>query len=315
MSVIVIRLHPKDPTTGALFTDALEGLQVEIADRSFGDPAGTDAGHVLGTATYDPADPASTIVQHVELLPPPPVGVFAPTTVATAAVEIPDPLPFPEYQTPDLRLTVTRTIAPDPPQTIVVKDVNFNVDVAAGLLPAANTPAAYEALGPVALYLAVPKALIGLPPGTAYLDIPTDGSALSYAGVLAAMQNVVAADPGGAVDLTALTPAQCRHIGWEIVSNRTLDPLPDPGLLQKLYRTPGNDDTARKNFESNLLTYYAVHSTKAEVLAKFVYSVSAALACQADTQSATQVGLSIPVFPGLTFGGGNVPTVSVVVSQ
>lgn len=307
VSVLVIRLHPKNAVNAADFEPYLEGLQIQIADRSFGDPKGVDPGHALGTAVYDPTDPNSTIVQHEDII--------GPTTVATAAIEVPDPLPFNEYLNPDLRLTVTRTTGGNPPQIVVVKDVNFNVDIMSGSLPATNTWDLYAALTPVALYVALPPPLVGLPPGTAYLDIPADGSALPFAAVLGAMQTVVAADPGGAVDLTALTPAQCQHIAWEIVSNRTLDPLPDPGPLENLYRKPGDDATARRNFESDLLTYYAVHSTRAEVLAKFVYAVSAALACQVTTQNATKVGLTIPVFPGLDFPSGAIPQVSVVISQ
>lgn len=307
MSVIVIRLHPKNPVDAVDFEPYLTGLRIAIADRSFTDPKGVDAVHQLGVAEYDPADPNSTIVQHVE-------AAVGPTTVATAAIEIPDPLPFAEYLTPDLRVTVTRTPPNKPTQTIAVKDINFNVGVRAGSLPPANSAVVYAQLSPVALYIPLPPPLAGLPPGTAYLDIPTDGSALPYDAVLNAMQIVVAADPGGGIDLAALTPAQCQHIAREIVANRTIDPLPDPGPLQNLYRKPGNAD-ARRDFESALLTYYVVRSTRAEVLAKFVYSVSAALACQATSQATTQVGLTLPVFPGLDFASGAVPQTSVVVSQ
>jgi hypothetical protein len=318
VSLIVIRLHPEKPTNGADFTGDLDGLRIDVADRSFGDPDGRLPSHVLGTAFYDPTDANSTIVQHVEagppLGPPPAPPSIVPGSVATAAIQV--AAPANEYLGPDLRLTVTRTVA-GVTTPIAVKDLNYNVEVAPVSMPAVNAPGAYAALAPVAAYIAVPPSLSGLPAGTTFLEVPTDGTPPPYAAVLTAMQAVVAQDPGAAspADITALTPAQCRHIAREIVFNRILEPLPQPSKpLEQLYRDTGADETARRQFEADLITYYAVHSTRAEVLAKFVYGVSAALACQATTVAATHVGLTLPVFPGLTIPGGQ-STESVVVTQ
>jgi hypothetical protein len=314
VSVIVIRLHPVKPTSGASFMSYLEGLTIEVSDRSFSDPDGRAGGSVLGTAVYDPNDPNATIVQHVEVKLPYTGDLAA---VATAAIEIADPLPATEYLGLDLALTVTRTISGDT-TPVAAKDLNYNIDLDAGPLPAAPTPAAYAALSPPAMYLALPPSLSGLPAGTTFLDVPTDGTPPPYKAVLKAMQTVVAKDPGPGTppDLAALTPVQCRHIAREIVFNRLLDPLPEPGTdLESLYRDVGSDDTTRQQFEADLTSYYAVHTTKAEVLAKFVYGVSAALACQATTKATTNVSLTVPVFPGLPSTGAGSATISVVVTE
>ncbi|MFE0458303.1 hypothetical protein ACFW1A_03455 [Kitasatospora sp. NPDC058965] len=312
MPVLVIRLHPDKPTSGANFTSYLTGLKIEVSERSFGDPDGRAAGSVLGSAHYDPADPAATVVQHLDTLP------FAgPAPAATAAVVVAAPPAVPEYLGPNLALTVTRTVG-GVPTPIVVKDLNYDVDLDAGPLPVLADPVLYAALGPTALYLALPPSPAGLPVGTAVVDLPTDGSAPSFTAVQKAVEAVLAKDPGAAhpVDITALTPAQCRHIAREIVFNRTLNPLPQPPQpLESLYRDVGSDDTARRQFEGDLVSYYAVHGTEADTLAKYVHGVSTALACAAKSHAAAQVGLAVPVFPGLSSSAGTSAAIPVVVSQ
>ncbi|MET8150881.1 hypothetical protein ACIBSW_18875 [Actinoplanes sp. NPDC049668] len=310
MSVIVVRLHPEKPTSGIKFTDYLEGLTVEVRDRSFADPDAKKPGALLGTAFYDPADPNSTIYQHNDPGPP------GPGPVATAAVQVPAPGAG-EYLSRDLRLVVTRTVNGET-TPVSAKNFNFNVELAPGSLPNPPTASSYAALDPVAAYVALPAPLVGLPPGTTFLDVPADGTPPPFDAVLKAMQTVVAQDPGpgNPPDLAALTPAQSRHLAREIVYNRILEPLPEPSKpLEYLYRDAGADETARRQFEADLVTYYAVHSTRAEVLAKYVYGVSAALACEQKAKAATQVALTVPVFPGLALPSGGVPTVTVVVSQ
>lgn len=306
MSLIVIRLHPQDPTDGITFQAALEGLEIKVAERSFADPKGTV--HVLGTAKFDPADPNATILQHLHLPP----TVF-PRPAATALVFIPDPFGFPEYVGPDLVLTITRTVAPNPPQTILFKEINYNVDIVPGPLPPPD-PFVYMSLFPVSLYVTLPKAQVGLGPNIAFLDIPTDGTPPPFQAVLDAMNKVLAKDPNAPVDLTKLTVEQCRHIANEIVSNRVLDPLPAPPMpLEELYE-PGHD-TERRQFEADLLTYGTTHTTRAEVLTKFIYSVSAALACEALSNTVTEIGFSFPILPGLAPQGGKVAEATVVITQ
>jgi len=309
VSVIVIRLHPTKPTDGLTFEQSLEGLTITVADRSFADPQGT--AHVLGTAVYDPPPPANpTIVQHQMSFMDP-----TPAPVATAAIEVPDPLGYAEYGNPDLRVTIER--APSgggATETILNHDINFNIDLATVPMPAGPDPIAYMQLGPVSLYLAIPPSSIALGPGVAFLEVPTDGSPPPYQAVHDAVTTVLAADPTGAVDLTALTVDQCRQIANEIVNNRMLDPLPVPKTaLEQLYGGGHEDD--RRQFESDLQTYYTVHNTRADVLTKFIYSMSAALACEQRTNAATQVGFSFPILPGLTPTGLKVAQATVVVSQ
>jgi hypothetical protein len=307
MSLLVIRLHPLEPTTGANFQAYLEGLEIKVAERSFADPKGTV--NVLGTARSSP--PPASIVQHVDLFPFPTLR-----PAATALILVPDPFPFIEYRTPDLVLTITRTVPPNPAQTIIHREINFNVDVAPGAAVPAPNPIVYESIVPTSLYLGLPKPLVGLGPGVAVLEVPTDGTPPPFQAVLNAMNVVLAADPNAPVDLTKLTVEQCRHIAREIVSNRTLSPLPvpPPGIpLDELY--DGGNETERKQFEAELLTYYAVHNTRAEVLTKFIYSVSAALACEKLTEDVTQVGFTFPILPGLAPQGGKIPEATVVITQ
>ena len=308
MSVIVIRLHPDKPTDGITFEQSLEGLTITVADRSFADPKGTV--NVLGTAVYDPAHPANdTIVQHqMSLLDP------TPAPVATAAIEVPDPLGYAEYGNPDLTVTIQRTPSGGgATETILNHDINFNIDLAPSPLPGAD-PISYMSLSPVSFYLTIPPSSIALGPGVAFLELPTDGTAPPYQAVHDAVTTVLAADPSVAVDLTTLTVDQCRQIANEIVNNRTLDPLPLPKTpLEQLYSGGHEDD--RRQFESDLQTYYTVHNTRADVLTKFIYSMSAALACEQRTNAATQVGFSFPILPGLTPTGLKVAQATVVVSQ
>jgi hypothetical protein len=310
VSVIVIRLHPVEPTDGTSFTPYLKGLAIKVSDRSYADPKG--ATKVLGTAKYIAAgDPKATIVQHVD----PVTGLDMP--VATAAIEVAKPLPFKEYMGPDLVLTITRTVAPNPAQTIITHEINFNVDLAKGKIPSPNDPLDFAALSPVALYLALPKPLVGLAAGTAYLEISADGTPPPFDAVRNAVETVMKKDPKvppPPLDLTRLTPEQCQHLAWEIVSNRTLDPLPEPSKpLEQLYS--GGDETARRKFESELLTYYTVHNTRVDVLTKFIYSMSAALACEQTTKEATRIGMTFPILPGLSSTGDRVAETTVVISQ
>jgi hypothetical protein len=308
VSVIVIRLHPDKPTDGMTFEQSLEGLTITVADRSFTDPKGT--ANVLGTAVYDPSHPANdTIVQHqMSLLDP------TPAPVATAAIEIADPLGYSEYGTPDLTLTVQRTPSGGgAAETIVNHDINFNIDLASGPLPAPD-PVDYMQLDPVSLYLTIPPSSVALGPGVAFLEVPTDGTPPPYDAVHQAVTTVLAADPGGVVDPSALTVDQCRYIANEIVNNRMLDPFPVPSKpLEQLYAGGAEDE--RRQFESDLQTYYTVHNTRADVLTKFIYSMSAALACEQRTAAATAVGFSFPILPGLTPKGLKVAEATVVVSQ
>ncbi len=314
--LIIIRLHPANPTDGASFTGYLTGLTITVSDMSVANPQGVN--NPIGTAFYNPADPTSTIVQHfLSILPPPPVLA----AVATAAIVInpaKEPPAYPEYVTSDLRLTITRG-----PLTIVDQSLNYNVGVDTGaVVPAGLDPAQYAALGPVALYLALPNPGVGLDPSLAYVNVPTDGSPPGYDELLAAIQKVYAKDPGGVFDINSppLTAAQARHIAYEILSNRQLNPLPSPPEpLEALYTLPNASssstvETDRQQFESNLTTYYATNNTQAEVLAQYVFALSAALVCEKQTNNATNAGFELPVLPGIAGSSGKTTETDVILS-
>lgn len=319
MSVIVIRLHPEKPTAGDSFKDYLTDLEIKVTERSFTSPKGTEAtATVLGTAKYiAEGDPAATIIQHVSFpaIPPP---AFVRQPVATAAIAVADPFPFKEYDNPDLRLTITRGTGSSK-RTILDQDINFNVGLTPGALPASN-PVAYAALSTVALYLPLPKPLVGLGAGVAYLEVPSDGTPPPFQAVFDAVKLVLQKDPAppsaAALDalMRSLTEEQCRHIAFEIASNRTLDPLPSPKKsLEELYS--GSAEQERREFEADLKTYYTVRNTRADVLAKFIFSMSAALACTQRTKDATQVGFTLPILPGLAPAGTKVAKTTVVISK
>jgi hypothetical protein len=309
--LIIIRLLPAEPTDGASFTGYLTGLNITVSDMSFANPLGTN--NPIGTAFYDPADPTSTIVQHV--MPLPLLGLAA---VATAVIVInpaKEPPAYPEYVTSDLRLSITRGT-----QTVVDQSLNYNVGVDTGaVVPPGQDPVAYGTLGPVALYLSLPDAGVGLEPSRAFVNVPTDGSPPNYDELLAAVQKVYAKDPGGVFDINSppLTVAQARHIACEILWNRDLNPLPaPPDAIEQLYTvgTGQAPDTDRQQFESDLAAYYATNNTQAEVLAQYVFALSAALGCEKTTNSATNADFELPVLPGVATSSGKIAETDVILS-
>jgi hypothetical protein len=206
-----------------------------------------------------------------------------------------------EYQTADLLLKIARNDIP-----IADSSINYNVDEDLGFtLPLPKVPAKgdsaatvaskaaeYMKLSPVSLYWALP--FFDTDPNKAHLSVPTDGTPPNFGQLRTAVETVLAADPTGTVDLTKLTVEQCRNIAYEIVWNRILLPLPVPPkakdpveqqfALEVLYTKPASDDDdrtkRRQQFESDLTKYYVTNDGQADVLTKYVYALSAALACQ-----------------------------------
>lgn len=305
--LIILRLHPVDPTDGPSFTSYLTDLSITVYDRSFADPKGKTT--VLGTAVYDPDPSKSTILQHHVLVPPPP----GPAPVATAMAVMNVPPGYHEYVNPDLRLSVKRGT-----RTLVDQRLDYNVDVARGVPLPPQNPGAYAGLAPVAAYVALPDPGVGLDPSRAYVSLPADGSPPNFDDLKAAVLKVLAQDPGGAPDVTALTPAQCRHIAYEIAYNRDLDPLPAPlRSLEEMYTAPVDDDAEadRKKFEADLLTYYSLHNGQAETLSKYVFALSAALRCEKMSDDAAHAGFAFPVLPGVAASAGKIAESSVVLSK
>jgi hypothetical protein len=317
VSLIILRLCPKTPTDGTSFTGYLTGLSITVSDMSVKNPEGKS--NPIGTAFYDPANPASTIVQH--FMPTLPPGQLA--AVATAAIVVTTPPGYPEYDTSDLRLAITRE-TPTGTETLVDANLDYNVAVDTSQpLPALGDAAGYASLGPTALYLALPPGGAALGAHRAYVDIPNDGSPPNYDQLYNAVVTVLKSDPGAQPDMDALirslTVAQCRHVAAEIVWNRKLSPLPAPppsDSLEQYYTAPGssNFDDQRQQFEGNLTAYYAENNAQVDVLAKYVYALAAALACQKMTDDATQAGFQFPVLPGTTSDGAKVAQASVILS-
>jgi hypothetical protein len=309
--LIIIRLVPATPVTGLDFTNYLKGLKIVVTDMSFQNPKGT--GNVIGSAFYDPLDATSTIVQHII-----PAFPFPPAAVATAAIVITEPAGYKEYETADLRLTITRGVAPNV-ESIVDQSVNYNATIdKGGVVPGTHDPTLYAVLGPTALYLSLPDPGIGLDPNRAHVNVPTDGSPPNYDELLAAVLKVVGEDPGaGSYNVAALTPLQSRHIANEIIANRDLNPLPlPPDTLEELYTQPAAAglDNDRKKFEADLTTYYTTTGMQAEVLAKYVFGVSAALACEILTNNVAHVGFAVPVLPGTGSAGAKIAEMELILS-
>jgi hypothetical protein len=216
-------------------------------------------------------------------------------------------------------------------QTLVDTSLNYNVALQTGVTPLPgndliNAPLQYAGVVPlgftiVALYLAIPAGGVGVGPGQAWVDIPGDGAPPNYDQLFTAMKTVLDADPGvGLYDMKRLTADQCRHVAYEIMWNRTLNPLPllAAGGLETDYTMPGaspGHDIDRKQFESDLVTYYTTTNTQAETLAKYVYALSAALACQQKTDDAKQVGFALPILPGTGGTSGKVAETDVILSS
>lgn len=303
--LIILHLHPEEPTSGADFAGYLSNLTIEAFDVSFAHLGGQP----IGTASFNPVPALSSIIQHVRMEGVPPG--LEPQAVATAVIEV--NAPWPEYTTSDVFLRVRRGS-----KRIAVNAINYNVAIRdVSSLPA---PEAYASLAPVGLYLSLPPPGRELDPSDAYVELPKDGSPPNFADLKGAIEKVLAKDPGAGAppELTQLTSAQCRHIAREIAWNRHLDPLPlPPRSLGEMYTAPvgGDADTARKTFEAELVRYRAVLDSRAEVLARYIFSLSAALACEKKSRDAGLAGFHFPVRPGATTPAGKIKDAKVVLEN
>ena len=309
--LVIVRIRPEKPTDGSSFAESLTGLTLELFDRSFAYPNG---GRKIGGASFDQPDrQAGVIVQHA--YPPDVVDELVLQAVATAVVVVDHDTP--EYQTADVLLKAARGDV-----SVAVNSVDYNVDESVRhSLPLPPLPdssdtagqtyqklAAYETLAPTALYLALP--VVDSDPTRAHLDIPKDGTPPSFTELRTAVEKVLSADPTGTVNLASLSAEQSRNIAYEIVWNRNQLPLPTvPGgndqadNLAQLYTQPGSDDKdvaqSRQQFEADLTSYYTTNNGLADQLTKYVYSLSAALACQVDADQAARVAFAFPMMlPG-----------------
>ncbi|GAA2443725.1 hypothetical protein GCM10010191_70430 [Actinomadura vinacea] len=335
MALIVIRLHPAEPTKGTDFTPYLDGLEIEAFDLSMASPL---EGASLGVATYRaPVDPPPTdpfrpnqnsdIVQHwgpEEVQPPPPLPVpdeFK--AVATAVIRVPSTGEA-EHSAPDLRLVIRRN-----GNTIVHRQSYFNVPVD----PQQNRPPRrnFPDIPTSSLYLTLPAPGTGLDTDD-YVEVPSDGTPPRFTDLRNAVQAVLDGDPGSAAPLPIadLTPLQARHVAYEIVWNQSFRPLPAPKArfigphasreLDALYTLPDSgreqgDEVSRATFEGDLDSYYATGNADSERLAPFVYALAAALRAEAMSTAAAKAGLLMPVSLAQAPSGARFKSVRVVLAS
>ena len=308
MSLVVIRLRPAEPVEEGDFNGYLDGLLIKAYDLGI---------NALDGDLIGQADTSTGIAQHskevsIPSVPPaPPTQVSVPMAAATAVIEVDSG--GPEHDSSDLRLEITRNGG-----TIVHDEVYFNVPTAPGSLP---DPEDFQALEPSSLFLALPPPGQEVGPGDAYVALPADGTPPRFDDLLAAVNIVLAGDPGGAPDPAALTPPQASHVAAEIVWNQKFRPLPEPSAatLEQMYTLPDSDDDevagARSQFEGELAAYYATGSAEAMQLAGFVAAVAAAVGEQSLSEEAQRVGFLLPVLPGVTETGAQIKSVRVLLTD
>jgi hypothetical protein len=154
----------------------------------------------------------------------------------------------------------------------------------------------------------------GIPDGTTVLDVNPSGSP----GQVILNQEVSATVASGIPiifkpNLATLSFDQCRNIAFEIIWSQQ-PPVPSPPeALEDIYTNPPNSGVLlsgssgstpnqhegdRQQFEAQLKSYYAVPDTTADRLTHFVYALSAAVAAEQFSLSASQAVLEFPVNPG-----------------
>jgi hypothetical protein len=323
--LLVLRLHPIEPTEGETFEDYLTGLTITVHDLAFvapddPDPAkrGKIEARLIGTARFlprvhdptpdDPVrwhyDPDTDIVQHYTPVVVDDEPTTAQSAVATAVIEIPDTDPDTrtEYETSDIRIEVERG-----GRTIVKSDLNFNVLENRSPKP---PPSVFPNLSPVSLYISLP-APRDIDLDTSILELSEDGRPPNFSDLYDAVRAVLIEDPDIAdtddaiqAKLEILTREEARHIAYEIMYNPAVYPPPTPSCdLAELYTLdfPGRDkddaDQARAMFEAELSRYKAVRSAEAERVGNYVYALAAAFQCQKWSVDATEVGFTFPVDP------------------
>ena len=134
-------------------------------------------------------------------------------------------------------------------------------------------------------------------------------------------------------NLAALSLPQCQNIANEIVWSQQ-PPLPTPpDPVEDLYTNAPHENTGpmvsagsspstpnintyegdRQQFEAELKSYYTLANSAADRLTNFVYALSAAVAQEEQSLTATQMLLSFPAEPGAA-SGGSTTDVEVILS-
>jgi hypothetical protein len=332
--VILVRLVPMKPTSGADFSNYLANLSIRAFDLSFGNTAdGTLVGQAKGAwipnAGLNAVGPAFTpatqrILQHFSVYlvsnPPPPFNMDPEVrleAVATAVIEL-NPPPAVEFNTTDLRLEIKQGT-----QLVSYERLDFNVKTEPNA-PISNNPITYISVDPPAVVVSLPVPAVALDPNAAYVVLPADGTPPKFTSLRTAIDKVLAQDPAGGATLanrSPLTAAQARHVAREIIWNRQISPPPDrPNnrRLEDMYTRPQTDtswsnddrdkaDMDRKQYEASLLGYYALQNANSDRLAQYVFAASAAVWAEQQSAAPVRASLSFPVetgtppTPGSTF--------------
>ena len=321
--VIIVRLVPMKPTSGAAFSSYLANLTLRAFDLSFGNTVdGTLVGEAKGAwlpaegpgASGPPFTPATQrLVQHfsafqVNPLPPPNVFDVRREAVATAIIEL-NPPPGTEFGTPDLRLEIRQGT-----ELVAYERLDFNVKVEPNA-PISSNPLNYIGVEPPAIVLALPDPGVALDPNAAYVELPPDGTPPKFVPLRDAINKVLAQDPAGGATLASKSPlsaAEARQVAREIVWNRKLVPPPERPAgrrLEDMYTQPPTDtamssdeqdkaEMDRKQYEASLTGFYALQGAHADRLAQYVFAASAAVWAGQQSANPGRIGLRFPVEPG-----------------
>jgi hypothetical protein len=255
---------------------------------------------------------SSGIAQHTEIIGTTGFfglqAVYGPASVATAIVQLFNPLPPNGYL--DITVKITRGS-----EVIPLNSKFYNVVVNTAATP--TTPDQFQQIpsSETALYIALPPP-VG--PNSIALEIPSDGSAPKFHALLTAMQSALQNDPiSPTTDISSLinSPANCSRVAYDIVwSYQNALPAP-PDQLESLYTNPPNPggsadnsnnstnnlEQDRQKFEGTLNSFYSTRNATAERLTKFVAAVSAAVVCEQASLNSTSALLDFPVDPSSTF--------------
>ena len=236
--VIIVRLVPMKPTSGADFSSYLTNLSIRAFDLSFGNSAdGTPVGQAQGAWVPTEGPGASgpafvpanqRIVQHfsayqVNLIPPPNVFDIRREAVATAIIEL-NLLPATEFNTTDLRLEIKQGT-----QIVAYERLDFNVKVEPNV-PISSNPLTYIDVDLPAVVVTLPDPGVTIDPNAAFVELPVDGTPPKFLPLRDAINKVLVQDPAGGALLankSPLTAAQSRQIAREIIWNRTIAPPPE----------------------------------------------------------------------------------------
>lgn len=199
----------------------------------------------------------------------------------------------------DALLTAVQSILADDPGAAV------NVPTVAPATAAGGTILNFASTSGIAAGMAASGA--GIPAGTTVTEVGATSVTVSQeVSAIVAPGTVITF----AADLANLSLDECRNVAYEIVWSQQ-PPLPTPpDPIEELYTNPPNTGSFlsgstpntfegdRQQFEAQLQGYYALPDATADRLTNFIFSLSAAIACEAQSLSATQALLEFPVSPG-----------------